>query len=485
MLPPDYLEKIEKQAMNVYNNLELDIIQEIAERIANVGYANTVAKNDIMIAQEMGMLYTDIVDLVAKYNKSSYEDTLKIFENAGATSIKIDDEVYKKAGLNPIKIKQDKSMMDLLIASAEKTNNNLNNLVMSTANTSQLDFLNAMNQAYMEVSTGVKSYSQSILNAVDEISSKGATVVYPSGHKTSIESAARMNIITGVNQTCGKLQEMRALELGWDLMEISAHGGARPEHASWQGKIVSLSGQKGYLSLKDIGYGTATGFKGVNCRHDWMPYFKGSSRTYTEQQLKEWQNEKVKYNNTTMTRYQASQTQRQMEKAIREDKKKLIGYDGILRSNTTDTELIEKTKMAFSKRSLIYNQHQNQLNDFIEQIESKRDETRMYVGNYEKTISKQVQSVKNIANKYNKSGIIGSKVNGVEIKEIGEHIISRTYTREVSLEDVQDTLKNPIKYGKIRKDNSQQIKGANCTIAINVETGKLITVFPKKTKREE
>lgn len=141
--------------------------------------------------------------------------------------------------------------------------------------------------------------------------------------------------------------------------------------------------------------------------------------------------------------------------------------------------------MAFSKQSLIYNQHQNQLNDFIEQIESKKDNTRMYIGNHEKTISKQVQTVKNIANKYNKSGIIRSKVNGIEIKEIGEHIISRTYTRDVSFEDVQDTLKNPIKYGKIRKDNSQQIKGANCTIAINVETGKLITVFPKKTKKEE
>lgn len=483
MLPPNYLENIEKQAMNVYNNLELDIIQEIAERIANVGYANTVVKNDIMIAQEMGMLYTDVVDLVAKYNKSSYEDTLKIFEDAGATSIKIDDEVYKKAGLNPIKIKQDKSMMDLLIASAEKTNNNLNNLVMTTASTSQLDFLNAMNQAYMEVSTGVKSYSQSIIDVVDKISKKGTTVEYPSGHKTSIESAARMNIVTGVNQTCGKLQEMRALELGWDLMEITAHGGARPEHAEWQGKIVSLSGQKGYLSLKDIGYGTATGFKGVNCRHDWMPYFKGSSRTYTEEQLRKWQNETVEYNGTSMTRYQVSQTQRQMEKVIREDKKKLIGYDGILRSNTTDTKLIEDTKMAFSKQSLIYNQHQKQLNDFVKQIESKKDETRMYVGNYERTISKQVQSVKGIANKYNKE-VIGSKVNGIEIKEIGEHIISRTYMREISIDDVQDTLKNPIKYGKIRKDKSQQIKGANCTVVVNTETGKMITVYGKKTEKE-
>lgn len=485
MLPPDYLEKIEKQAMSVYNNLEFEIIEEIAERIANVGYANTVVKNDIMIAQEMGMLYSDIVNLVAKYNNSSYQDTLKIFEDAGATSIKIDDSIYKQAGLNPISIKQNKSMMNLLIASAQKTNNNLSNLVMTTASTGQNDFLNAMNQAYMEVSTGVKSYSQSIIDAVDSICSKGTSVIYPSGHKTTIESAARMNIITGVNQTCGKLQEMRAKELGWDLMEITAHGGARPEHAKWQGKIVSLSGQKGYLSLDDIGYGTAIGFKGINCRHDWMPYFKGSSRTYTEEQLKEWQNEKVTYNDETMTRYEASQVQRQMEKTIREDKKKLIGYDGILRSNTTDNELIEKTKMAFSKQSLIYNEHQKKLDDFVKQIESKKNETRVYVGNYEKTISKQVKSVKDIANKYNKSDIVGSKVNGIEIKEIGEHIISRTYTREVRFEDVQDTLKNPIKYGKIRKDNSQQIKGANCTIAINVETGKLITVYPKKTKKEE
>ena len=91
-----------------------------------------------------------------------------------------------------------------------------------------------------------------------------------------------MNIITGVNQTCGKLQELRADEVGWDLMELTAHSGARPSHMSWQGKIVSRSGKKGYLSLDDIGYGTATGFKGVNCRHDWYPYYKGSTRTYTQ-----------------------------------------------------------------------------------------------------------------------------------------------------------------------------------------------------------
>ena len=43
MLPPNYLEEVEKQAVNVYNDLELEIIKQISERIANVGYANTVS----------------------------------------------------------------------------------------------------------------------------------------------------------------------------------------------------------------------------------------------------------------------------------------------------------------------------------------------------------------------------------------------------------------------------------------------------------
>ena len=475
--------KIEKQAIGIYQNLELQIIEEIAIRIANYGYANTVVTNSLRIAQEMGVLYQDIITLVAKYNNASYEKVAEIFEEAGAKTLSRDDFIYKEAGLNPVPIKQSRSIMQTMSATIEKTAGNLQNLVMTTATASQTQFYNAMNRAYMEVSTGVKSYSKSIIDAIDNISSQGATITYPSGRKMSLESAVRMNIITGVNQTCGRLQELRADEVGCDLMELTAHSGARPSHMSWQGKIVSRSGQKGYLSLRDIGYGTATGFKGVNCRHDWYPYYKGSSRTYTEKQLKEWQNEKVTYNGKEYSKYDATQLQRAMERRIRADKKELAGLQGILTS-AKDNKLIEDTRTEFGRRSLIYKTHQNELDDFIEQTSFVKDNTRLYVGKQNRSISTQVANVTKIANKYNKSDIVGSKVNGIKITEIGEHIISRTYARNVTFEDVQDTLKNPIKYGKIRKDKSQQIKGKNCTIAINTETGKLITVFPKKTKKD-
>ena len=483
MLTQNDFINIEKQATAIYESLELEIIEEIATRIARVGYANTVVLNDIQIAQEMGVLYQDIITLVAKYNNTSYEKVAEIFEEAGAKTLSRDDFIYKEAGLNPVPIKQSRPIMQTMSATIEKTAGNLQNLVMTTASVAQTQFYNTMNMAYLEVSTGVKSYSQSIIDAIDNISSQGATITYPSGRNMSLESAVRMNIITGVNQTCGKLQELRADEVGWDLMELTAHSGARPSHASWQGKIVSRSGKKGYLSLDDIGYGKATGFKGVNCRHDWYPYLEGSARTYTQEQLDAWENEKVTYNGKEYSKYDATQLQRAMERRIRADKKELAGLQGILTS-AKDNKLIENTKTEFGKRSLIYKTHQNELDDFIHQTSLRKDITRLYVGKQDKNISTQVANVTKIANKYNNSDIVGSKVNGIKITEISEHIISRTYARNVSFEDVQDTLKKPIKYGKIRANKTQQINGKNCTIIVNTETGKLVTVYPKKTKKE-
>ena len=81
---------IEKQASALYESLELEIIEEIAIRIANFGYANTVVINDIKIAQEMGILYQDIVELVAEYNNTSYEEVNRIFTEASETGAGID-----------------------------------------------------------------------------------------------------------------------------------------------------------------------------------------------------------------------------------------------------------------------------------------------------------------------------------------------------------------------------------------------------------
>ncbi len=378
MLTPEQWEQIGKQAQTIYSELELEIIEEIAERIANVGYANTVVLNDTLILQEIGYTYEHVIELVAKYNNTSLNQIKDIFEEAGIKSLEYDDKIYKLAGLNPVSLRQSKTMWQLLEATALKTHNNLSNLTMTTANNAQTQFYNAINKAYLEVSTGVKSYSQSIIDTIKEIGNQGAYITYPSGRKLSLESAVRMNIVTGVNQTCGKIQLMRAEELEWDLMEITAHAGARPEHAVWQGKIVSRNGKDGYLSLSDIGYETVTGFKGVNCYHDWRPYYKGSTRTYTNKELKQMNNEKVTYNGKQISKYDAKQMQRNMERQIRQDKKDIAGLQGVLTSNNIDLD-INKIQQELEQKKLTMKLHNIALNSFLDKTGFKKDYSRLQI----------------------------------------------------------------------------------------------------------
>ena len=50
---------------------------------------------------------------------------------------------------------------------------------MTTASVAQTQFYNAMNMAYLEVSTGVKSYTQSFIDALKKIAQQGSLIEYP------------------------------------------------------------------------------------------------------------------------------------------------------------------------------------------------------------------------------------------------------------------------------------------------------------------
>lgn len=420
MLPPDYLDGLEGQITKIYGDLEINIIEEISKRILNVGYANTVVKNDAIIAQQAGMLYSDIIEAVSKNTQKSYDEIEKIFTEAGIKAIKNDDKIYKKHGLNPLPIKQDKNMLDFITSTAKQTNRNLNNLTRTTASSSQQDFYNIMNKAYIEVSTGVKSYSQAIIDSIDDLAEKGTSITYPSGHKTSLENATRMNILTSVNSNCGRMQIMRAEKMGCTLMEISAHGGARPEHAEWQGKIVDITGKnKKYLNLDDIGYGTATGFQGVNCRHTWFPYYEGDVRTYSNSELKEINNRKITYNGQKISTYAASQIQRKMENTIRTDKKKIAGREQLLTSEAKEISRKEiESQLNYYKAKLKLDN--DKLNDFNNQTKFKKDSTRFKIsqkGTY------NTKKVENYAKKlYNKDTIDENIKDFINDETIRKHI---------------------------------------------------------------
>ena len=77
------------------------------------------------------------------------------------------------------------------------------------------------------------------------------------------------------------------------------------EHAKWQGKINSRSGNDPKYPdfKKSTGYGTGAGLCGWNCRHTFGPYIEGSPPVWSEEQLAELNAPKYEYGGKMLTEY--------------------------------------------------------------------------------------------------------------------------------------------------------------------------------------
>jgi hypothetical protein len=239
-------------------------------------------------------------------------------------------------------------MVEVLSIGLQKTNGLLRNLVQTTAISAQELFYDATDLAYMQISTGALDYNTAIREAVKEVAREGVKVIYfQSGHRDKIDVATRRAVLTGVNQTAGELTEKRADEMQTDLVQTSAHIGARnkgdvPEnHEMWQGKVFTRGRDPAntqYPNFYEVtGYGKVTGLYGVNCRHSHFPFFKGISENfYNPSILDDYASRKVSYNGKEMSFYDGTQVQRRIEREIRAAKREAAAIEAAGLDNTDE-----------------------------------------------------------------------------------------------------------------------------------------------------
>lgn len=367
--------------LQTHKDLQESIIRDVVRRLIKTDFnmSDTAAWQTEKL-QQAGMVYSDIVSEVGKRTKKSTEDIQKIFSDAKVEVFDYGDEILEKAGYVPEEFKTlSPKMSRVLNAAFKKTTKEVRNLTMTTASTTQSLFIRSCDLAHMQIASGAFTYQDAIKNAIKNAAKESIKIIYPSGKITSLDAAVRRAVLTGTNQTAGQLQEMRADDMDVDLMEITAHSGARPEHASWQGKVVSRSGRAGYLTLEEIGYGEVKGFMGANCRHNWHLYFEGVSKSaYTPEQLEAFANEKVTYNGEELPVWEARDRQRAMERSIKSSKQLLVAYDEAGKNVFTDEERLQ-WKSQFNDEAVKLKGKEAKLKDFCEQTGLNRDKFREQV----------------------------------------------------------------------------------------------------------
>ena len=406
MLTPDYLLHCTDSLVELMDAYDNAVVADIARRIVKTGTITETAKHQIKQAQQMGILYEDIIQEIAKRTNATDNMIKALFEDAGVETVQTDNQLYTAAGLQTTDLRASSAMLQMLQAGYENTLGTMHNLTLTTANTAQQAYISACDLAMLQVQSGAMSYQQAIRAAIQSAAADGTRVLYPSGRSDRIEVAIRRAVLTGVAKTCRTIGEYNAASCGCDLMELSAHAGARPSHARWQGQLVSLSGKKGYLSKDDIGYGSGDGFGGYNCRHDWYPFFPGiSQRNYSPEKLEQLENMTINYNGQEIPYYDATQEQRRLERAVRDCKLRLSATDAA-RQEVTDPKLRAQLDEDFARQSKALREARDKLADFQNGTGLLPDTSRTQVYGYGRSISQKAVSAQKRVDKSGGGGIM-------------------------------------------------------------------------------
>ena len=228
--------------MQLWQQVEDDILRDVARRIGKMDKVTATANWQLWRYQQTEALRNDVVKLLSKYTGKSEAAIRKLLLQAATEAMEREDAIYYHYDMEPTPFEENAALNNLLDAGARQTCGTWQNLTATTANTVTGAFERTLDAAWLKVSTGAFDYKTAVKQAVDSLADDMPMVTYPSGHKDSIEVAARRCILTGVNQTCAKLQLERARQMNVRYVQVTAHGGARPSHAEWQGKIYALNG---------------------------------------------------------------------------------------------------------------------------------------------------------------------------------------------------------------------------------------------------
>lgn len=350
MLPPSYLDAMPDAFVQLAQQVEDEILQDVARRIGKMCTLTETADWQLWRYQQTEAVRENVVKLLAKYSGKSEATIRRLLKEAATEAMEREDAIYYHYNLEPTPFEESAALNNLLNAGARQTCGTWRNLTATTANTVSGAFERTLDVAWGKVATGAFDYKTAVKQAVDSLADEMPEITYPSGHTDSLEVAARRAVLTGVNQTAGKLQEARMDEMNVEFVETSAHGGARPSHAEWQGRRFHRGGAVDYLGKhypdfeQATGYGTGAGLCGWNCRHTFFAVFPelGDPPTWTEESLQELNARNIEYNGKLYTQYEVNQMQRARERNVRKWKKRYLA-ESAAGLDTTDSAVRLKT----------------------------------------------------------------------------------------------------------------------------------------------
>lgn len=329
MLTPEQIAALRDAAGRIADPMTEYLLSDIARRISEAGQLTSTAAYEVWRAQNLGMSQQQIKKRLEKLLAKSSDEIEELLTQSAEVGYNFDISNLPTAEAIPFA--QNQSLQQIVAAAVALAQEDFTNLTQTLGMVDPFGkalplqdvYRSCTDYAFKQVITGTADYNTAIRRATANLARYGLrTIDYESGVHTSMEAAVRRNIMGGIGLMQEEIAQFSHDTLGADGWEITAHANSAPDHEPIQGKQYSDAEYQALNNSLHRRIGT------LNCGHAAFPIILGvNSPQYTPEELRKFRedNEKgVSYEGRRYTGYEATQKQREIERAIRAQKRRVL-----------------------------------------------------------------------------------------------------------------------------------------------------------------
>lgn len=343
---PEVLDAMPEELAELFRGLEITLLADVANRLKASEELTETAVQDIRVLRSHGIELEEIKKAIRKTTGLSEKQLNALLDDVVARN-----QAYYTELIDITKVTAPATLVSAIEIDAirRQAMDTLRNITQSmgflvdagrTMLAPAKAYQWALDNAVIQMKSGAISYGQAIANATRELADSGLKVVdYESGRHDQVDVAVRRAVLTGAGQISEKYNTQSLEYLGTDLVEVSAHAGARntgvgfENHESWQGKVYRWrkytaqfpNASKGqYDDFEETcGLNDVRGIMGANCRHWFSAFVEGVMEpTYSQEALDRLKAKKFTFDGKEYDTYSATQKQRAIENAVRHWKRR-------------------------------------------------------------------------------------------------------------------------------------------------------------------
>lgn len=263
---PELLDALPEELAELFRGLELKLIREICSRLKISGQLNEVTVQSISAIRAHGIDLEEIKTAIDETTAIGMEKLEALLDDVVKRNQKYYTEVIDLAKVTkPDRLVDESDIAAIRRQTLSAYKNITGSMGFLTVENGRLNLLppaavyqRALDNALAQVQSGAISYNKAIAGEIKQLAKRGLCVAfdkngkplknrvaYESGHIDQLDVAVRRAVMTGVNQINQKYREQSMDYLETDLVEVTAHLGARnidgpfgwENHAKWQGKV--------------------------------------------------------------------------------------------------------------------------------------------------------------------------------------------------------------------------------------------------------